>query len=230
MTKQPSRHGSEGSRFSQQLSAGRITDADVQRVAAEGEIPKEQLPELREWLRYTVKNYYQFARMYDNCPTKRKKLKLITEINVAARRLNKPLKQPWPKAAMMSHEASSLLSRKEDLSDNRSAAIKEQVERDLSGVEALVSRTATMLKQLDKQLELRPQNADEKIVAAGRADPAVKILHNLMRGYWKRLGSKPTLAEESPYVKFVRAIYRVVGLDEEASFETIRSRDRAARR
>ena len=224
MTKQPRGDGSEGSSSGPQIPTRKFTDADVQHVAAEGEIPKEQLPELTMWLKHAVDCYDQLARMYESCLTKKQKLESIEEISVAARRLSRLLKQPWPKAAMMSHEALSLLSRKEDLSDNRSAAIAEQVERDLSGVEALVNRSAAMLKQLG----LRTENADEKIAAAGRANPAIKHLHNLMRFYWMRIGCEPTFAEQSPYVKFVRAVYGIVGLGDEAEFETIRSRHTAA--
>jgi len=224
MTKQPRGDSSERSSSGPQIPTRKITDADVQRVAAAGEIPEEQLPELERWLRHAVNLYDQLARMYESCLTKKQKRKSIEPISVAAQRLSRLLKQPWVHGYMVSHEMLSLLSRKEDLSSNGSAAIAEQVERDLSGVEALVNRSAAMLKQL----ELRPENADEKIAAAPRANPAIKHLHNLMRFYWMRIGREPTFAEQSPYVKFVRAVYGIVGLGDEAEFETIRSRHTAA--
>lgn len=224
MTKQPRRDSRVAPDSSPQIPNRKITNADVQRVAAAGKIPEKQWPEFERWLRYTIKQYVEVARMYDNSLTKKQKRKSIEKIIVATRKLSGLLKQPWIYGSMVSHEMLSLLSRKEDLSENWSAAIEEQVGRDLSGVEALMNRGAAMLKNV----ESRTENADERI-AATRANPALKHLHDWLWNYWKRLGRKPTFAEESEYLKFVRAVYGIVGLDQNASLETIRSRHSARR-
>ena len=226
MTKQPRGDSSKESNSGPQIPTRKFTDADVQHGAAEGEIPEEQLPELETWLRHAVNLYDEVVRIYERCLTKKQKRESIEEISLAARNLRGLLKQSWIYWYMVGHEVLSLPSRKEDLFSGQLAEIEEQVERDRSGVEALVNRSAAMLKQL----KLRPENADEKIAATSRADPEIKLLHNLIRNYWMRLGREPKFAEQSPYVKFVRAVYGIVGLDDETSFETIRSRHTAALR
>jgi len=226
MTKQPRGDNSEGSSPGAQIPTRDLTTADVQHVAAAGEIPEEQLPELEKWLRHTVKLYDEVARMYDSCLTKRQKLESFKEVRVLARNLSGLLEQPWVHGYMASHEVRSLRSRKGHLSSGESAAIVEQVERDRSGVEALVNRSAAILKELKS----RPENKDEQNATIRSAKREIWFLHNLMRTYWMRLGREPKFKEQSPYVKFVRAVYGIVGLDDEASFDKIRQRHTAALR
>jgi hypothetical protein len=226
MKKQPRGDSSGGSSSGPQIPTRNFTTADLQRVAAAGEIPEEQLPKLRSWLRYAVDRYDEDSRVYGSILTKPQRLKCFSDINKAARRLNKLLKQPWPGAAMMSHEALSLLSRRNDIGKSRHfdkawQAVENRVRRDLKGVQSLVDRSAAILKEL----ESRGETSDEKLAATSAADPARELLDHLIWNYWvKELRNAPPIGKNSPFVRFVRAIDRLVGFSGEAPVRTIRYR------
>ncbi len=228
MTKQPRGDSSEGSSSSPQIPNGKITTADVQRVAAAGEIPEEKLPQLRSWLRYAVPLYGEASRVYGSGLPKRKKVNCFSAINKAGHRLNELLKQPWPEAAMMSHEALSLLSRRDGIGKSRHfgkawAAVKNRVRRDLKGVQSLVDRSAA----IRKELESRGETKDEKLAAATAANPAREFLDHLIWNFWvTEMGSTPAIGKNAPFVRFVRAIDRLVGFPGEAPVRTIRYRYR----
>ena len=219
---------------SEELSSGPrsptrdFTTADLQRVAAEGDIPEEQLPRLDRWLRYVVDRYDEAASIYGSILTKEQKHERFSDINKAARRLNRLLRQPWPEAAMMSHEELSLLSRRTGIGKSRYfdkawQAAQNRVRRDLKGVQSLVDRSAAILKEL----ESRGETSDEETAAASAANPAREHLDHLIWIFWvTRMGRPPTIGKNSPFVRFVRAIDRLVGFPGEAPVRTIRYRYR----
>ena len=129
---------------------------------------------------------------------------------------------------MMSHEALSLLRRrvgieKSRLFDKADVAAKNRVRRDLKGVQSLVDRSAAILKEL----ESRGETSDEKLAATSAADPARELLDHLIWNFWvTEMGSTPAIGKNAPFVRFVRAIDRLVGFPGEAPVRTIRYRYR----
>lgn len=228
MPKQLRGDSSEESNSGPQSPTRDFTAADLQRVAAEGNVPKEQLPQLDRWLKYVVDRYDEAARIYGSILTQQQRHECFSDINKAARRLNRLLKQPWPEPAMMSHEGLSLLSRRDGIEKSRlfdkaSAAVKNRVRRDLKGVQSIVDRSAAILKEL----ESRGATSDEKLAATSAADPARELLDHLIWIYWvTNLRNAPAIGKNSPFVRFVRAIDRLVGISGEAPVRTIRYRYR----
>ena len=203
-----------------------IAPARLRRIAHAAEIPEEQWHELEVWLRNLIARYQEETRIYEDGLTKKQKEKHVEKLNEAARALRDLLRPPWIRNYMASYDALAMHTGDEDPPLTETMEKVEQVERDVSGVDALVRRSAAMAKDLNSRLA----NADEQSIAASAKKQAIICLHKRIGTYWMALVGKPTFAEESAFVNFVRVVYGLVGLSEEASLDTIRGRHKASLR
>ena len=215
-----------------------VSEEDVQRVAAAGQIPDDGVQSLRGWLHYVLLMHRTNVRVLKaRIPTGASAEKQLTAILNTSQRLNRLLSASWVKSAMQNHEWQKAWEATDGGAESKIPPIEYSgllyglelprfehevliVDEDFLAVKRLQDRSSEMLKKCDHLLN--DPNSQEDV--SDVPSTALRLLTVSICSYWDRgLGLELTVEQKGPFPAFAGEVFRLAGCPAK-TWETLRSR------